>query len=309
MKKTKKVVIVGAGKIGKHLAGRLEALGFVVYFFTRKDGDLKKFEQFLDQIKPMAVFITISTKDKGEAALGFIQTCIICSIPVITCEKGALSYHFQVLQVNLSWLGYSAAVGGGTKILEYLQGRFWDDQNVEIYAVLNSSLNFYFDDIAKGRTREQAFKKALDLKIAEPGAKDPLSFVNSERHDLFMKTTVLYNLVLSNGSFITPEVFTAPDFNEADLKKLTEGSDRYRFVVSFLKGKKTEIGGWFVKAAPHKINDNPFYSWLPDGVNNAVHIIEGENGEGDHYTLSGPGAGLQATTSAMLADFKRLCNL
>jgi len=307
MKKTKKVVIVGEGKIGKYLAGRLTALGFDICFFTRKSGDLKKFEQFLGRVNPLAVFLTISTKDKGESALGYIQASIVCSIPVITCEKGALSYHFKDLQSDLCWIGYSAAVGGGTKILEYVQGRFWDDQNVEIYAVLNGSLNFFFEYIAKGKTCEQAFKKALDLKIAEPGAKDPLSFVNGERRDLFMKGAVLYNLVLSNGSFITPDVFKVPDWDEAYLKKFTEGSDHYRFIVSFLNDKKKDINGWSVSVAPRKISGNPFYSWLPSGVHNAVHIIEGENGDGDYFTLSGPGAGLQPTTSAMLADFKRLC--
>jgi len=309
MKKTKKVVIVGAGKIGKHLAGRLEALGFECHLFTRKIKDFKFFEQFLDQVDPLAVFLTISTKDKGETALGYIQSCIICSVPVITCEKGALAYHFKDLQSDMGWIGYSATVGGGTKLLEYIQGRFWDDQNVEIYAVLNGSLNFFFDEINKGKKYEQVYEEMLCLDIAEPEAIDPLSFLNKECLDLYMKTVILYNSSLCGGKFITPDDFNIVDFQEVDLKKLTEGNDRYRFVVSFLNNKKAEVVGWLIAVAPRKINDDPFYSWLPGGIHNAVYIIEGEDGEGDCFILSGSGAGLVPTTSAMLADFKRLCHL
>ena len=38
-----------------------------------------------------------------------------------------------------------------------------------------------------------------------------------------------------------------------------------------------------------------------------VETLKGELGSSGIYTLSGPGAGIEPTTSTMLADFRRLC--
>jgi len=309
--KTKKVVIVGKGKVGTHLAGRLEAWGFGVSFFTRQSGDLKKFEELLKREKPKAVFVTIDTKkeDKGQAAFGYLESCIIHDVPVITCEKGSPAYHAEIFKKNPGLIAYSAAVGGGTQILNYCQGRFWYDQKVEIHAVLNGSLNFFFEAIAQGKNCEQAYEDVLLLDSAESGSTDPLSFVNNERRDLYMKTAAFYNMLIAKDSFITPEQLRYFDLDQAGLKRITEGSDRYRFVVSFLSHRGPNKDQWEVKVAPRKINDDPFYSWIPGGIENGVRIIEGENGIGGKYTLVGDGACLVPTTSVMLADFKRLCYL
>lgn len=309
MKTKKKVVIVGKGKVGTHLAGRLEAWGFEVYFFTRQDGDLKKFEEFLDMIKPEAVFVTINTKDKGLAAFGYIEVCTICNVPVITCEKGSLAYYAEIFKKNPGLIAYSAAVGGGTQLLNYVQSRFWYDQKVEVYAVLNGSLNFFFEAIAQGKNCEQAYEDILLLDSAESGSTDPLSFVNGDRRDLYMKTAAFYNTLIAKDSFITPDQLRYFDLDQAGLKRITEGNDQYRFVVSFLSHRGPNKDQWEVKVAPRKINDDPFYSWIPGGIENGIRIIEGENGIGGKYTLIGDGAGLVPTTSAMLADFKRLCFL
>jgi homoserine dehydrogenase len=310
MKTKKKVVIVGQGKVGTHLAGRLEAWGFEVSFFTRQDGDLKKFEELLDRVKPKGVFVTINTKDKGQAAFGYIEACTICDVPVITCEKDSPAYHPEIFKKNPGLIAYSAAVGGGTQLLNYVQSRFWYDQKVEVHAVLNGSLNFFFEAIAQGKNCEQAYEEVWLLDSAESGSTDPLSLVNNERRDLYMKTAAFFNMLIADDSFITPEYLKGyGDLDQTGLKKITEGGDHYRFIVSFLSHRGPNNDQWEVRVAPRKINDNPLYSWLPSGIENGIRIIEGEKGIGGNYTLIGDGAGLVPTTSAMLADFKRLCFL
>ena len=310
MKTKKNVVIVAKGKVGTHLAGRLEAWGFEVYFFTKQDGDLKKFEELLDKVKPEAVFVTINTKDKGQAAFGYLEVCMICNVPAITCEKGSPAYHAEIFKKNPGLIAYSAAVGGGTQLLNYVQSRFWYDQKVEVHAVLNGSLNFFFEAIAQGKNCQEAYKEVLKFDSVESGSTDPLSFVNGDRRDLYMKTAAFYNMVIAKNSFITPERLKGyGDLDQAGLKKITEGGDHYRFVVSFLSHRGPNNDQWEVKVDPRKINDEPLYSWLPSGIENGIRIIEGEKGIGGRYTLIGDGAGLVQTTSAMLADFKRLCFL
>lgn len=303
------VVIVGSGAIGNHLAERLVVKKINPVFFNRIDGSKKTFEKFLDEHQPRAVFVAISTKDKGTAARDYILESITASIPVITCEKGALAYHADALSRNLSWIGYSAAVGGGTMMLNYLRSRHLTDRKLEIHAVLNGTLNFILDEVNRGeRSLAEACTEAISLGYAEPGAVDPLSLINGELRDVRMKICVFFNTLFASGEYVTPNMIKLGPLNVTELQKLASGQDHYRLVISF--SNHHENGMWKVIPAFRKISENPnAYSWLPSGVGNAIHLIEGEFGSGGIYTLSGPGAGLEATTSAMLADFEELCRL
>ncbi|MEI6480673.1 MAG: hypothetical protein WCO12_04160, partial [bacterium] len=105
-------------------------------------------------------------------------------------------------------------------------------------------------------------------------------------------------------------------------EELSEEGGDYRLVISFSNHESIKenprfgkqfglhfIDGWHITGSFRQITQaSQLASWLPGGVGNAVHIIEGELGSGGKYTLSGPGAGHEPTTSAMLADFKELCD-
>ena len=317
----KKVGIIGAGGIAKHLATRLKSQEINVCFSLTRDRS-EQLSQLLESEKPQAVFLTISTLDKGEAALNYIQTCIKARVPVITCEKGALAYHAKILKPHLNKIGFSATVGGGTRMLKFVIDRHLENRQVEINAVINGTLNFIFDEIRRGgRSLGEACKEACKLGYAEPGATDPLSLINGELKDVRMKTCVFFNTVLATDTIATPNEFGLLEQTADSLEQLNEEGGDYRLVVSFSNhkqnkdhprfGKQFELhfaDGWRITGSFRQITQaSQLSSWLPGGVGNAVHIIEGELGSGGKYTLSGPGAGHEPTTSAMLADFKELC--
>jgi len=300
----KTVAIVGNGSIAKHLAGRLEERGFKVIFFLRKYLIRSSFENFLEHNNPIAVFLAISTKDKGEAARDYILDCIIANTPVITCEKGSLSYHAHEFKNNLNWIGFSAAVGGGTMMLKYLRDRHFGDQVVEIKAILNGTLNFICDEISRGRSMGQACRDVVRLKYAEPGVTDNLSLINGEWKDLIMKTCVFFNTIFGKHQFINPTMFRGGKLTEKDLEKMSSGD--YRFIVSF--SNKNIFRSWNINPALYQVSlVEDQNRWIPGGVGNAVHVVEGEGEASIPYILSGPGAGLEPTTSAMLADFANHC--
>ncbi|MFA6602037.1 MAG: hypothetical protein WCT02_04240 [Candidatus Paceibacterota bacterium] len=315
----KKAIIIGAGGIAKHLAVRLESQGITVYSVGRNQA--VQFSGLLEAEKPHAVFLTISTLDKGEAARDYILTCIKARIPVITCEKGALAYHAKTLKPHLGKIGFSATVGGGTRMLKYVAGRHLANKQVEISAVVNGTLNFIFDEIRRGgRSLGEACKEACKLGYAEPGATDPLSLINGELKDVRMKTCVFFNTILAIDRIVTPDELGLLEQTAPDLEQLNEEGGDYRLVVSFSNHKQTKehprfgkrfklhfVDGWHITGSFRQITQaSQLSSWLPGGVGNAVHIIEGELGSGGKYTLSGPGAGHEPTTSAMLADFEEL---
>lgn len=317
-----KVAIIGAGAIAKHLSARLESKGISVRFSINRSHARPSFEILLAKEKPQAIFLTISTLDRGEAARDYIIACVKAGIPVITCEKGALAYHTEALRPYLDQIGFSATVGGGTRMLKYVKGRHVTEKQVEIHAVINGSLNFIFSEMRdSGRSLGEACEEAGKLGYAEPGANDPLSLINGELKDVIMKTCVFFNTVLAKEKLVTPDQFGLLKQTANDLERLSEEGGDYRMVVSFSNrpttkehpffGKKFalyHVNGWHITGGFRQITQSSqLTSWLPGGIGNAVHIIEGDLGSGGKYTLSGPGAGHEPTTSAMLADFYELC--
>ena len=61
----------------------------------------------------------------NEIAYRYMTELFEAGIPVVTCEKGALSMHFTDLlePIKEGSLGYRASVGGGTSMLKYMQER------------------------------------------------------------------------------------------------------------------------------------------------------------------------------------------
>lgn len=322
MNKTE-VGLVGAGGIATKLKSRLQALGVEVSFCIRRNHTGPSFQDLLCVHKPKAVFVAIATLDKGEAARDYIKACIDARVPVITCEKGSLAYHAGVLKPHLNQIGFSAAVGGGTMALRYMQMRSLKYVPVEIHAVINGTLNYIWDLMSRGVGLEEACDQARNLGYAEPakpGASSPLDLVRGEIQDVMMKASVLFNVLFANGNIITPESFGSREFNLDDLRLISNEGSPCRLVVSFSNHPAPQslphllrpfwlnrTDEWSVSGAfIHTGGQQHSYPWLPPGVGNVFHISEGALVEG-RYTLDGPGAGDGPTTAAMINDYRMLC--
>jgi homoserine dehydrogenase len=150
----------------------------------------------------------------------------------------------------------------------------------------------------------QACRDVVRLKYAEPGVTDNLSLINGEWKDLIMKTCVFFNTIFGKHQFINPTMFRGGKLTEKDLEKMSSGD--YRFIVSF--SNKNIFRSWNINPALYQVSlVEDQNRWIPGGVGNAVHVVEGEGEASIPYILSGPGAGLEPTTSAMLADFANHC--
>jgi len=323
-----KVAIIGAGSIAKVLKRRLRENGYVITsHVSRKgylvDGLFIKWSATESQIceeilskRPSIVFLAISTLDNGVSAANYIRFFAGKNIPVVLCEKGSLAYHAKKISPFFKNIGFSAVVGGGTQMLGYLQGRHPRRRLVEISAVVNGTLNFIFDS-NDGSLGERC-GEAQRLGYAEPGAESVLSLINGELKDVTMKACCIFNVALREFSFLTPEELGFILLTEEELKELGRKTG-YRVVVSFsnynvpvehafFKRKFNALAdGWYIQGGfRHVGEDADTAGWLPGGVKNAIHIVEGEFGSGGTYTLTGPGAGAEPTTTAMLNDADRL---
>lgn len=109
---------------------------------------------------------------------------------VVTANKAALARHFDELHAAArdggARLAYSAAVGGGTPILETLERLSRTGGPVRIEGVMNGTANFLLDRLAAGDAFDAAVKEAQRLGFAEA---DPAADVDG--HDAADKLSLL----------------------------------------------------------------------------------------------------------------------
>jgi len=232
---------------------------------------------------------------------------------VVTSEKGALGNYFSELKPWIDKIGYSATVGGGTRILHWLQERITRETR-EIHLIVNGTLNFIFDGLNSGRSLEEMTQEAKTLGYAEPGSQSPLEVINTEAcKDVPMKVSILLN-TCGFGGVRAREINVLP-ISETDLRKLNRETSFRRYIVSITKEENQDdiVGGfnfklveWHVSAGFKNRSHNPLFLHLvPPGVNNAA-LVSGTDGK---YILTGSGAGEAPTAGAIMKDIDGLLEI
>jgi len=163
--RTFKSLIVGKGGIGRELARQLVPLGWPIVFSEVRN-EMSYFAKEVEQAD--IVFVCISTKDKGEAALQYITYALAAGKYVVTAEKGALAYHFETLKPYLSKIGFTATVGGGSELLDMFSS-LGAPRPKKINGFVNGTVNF----LSWGLSQEMepkdvlaaAFEKGLPEKV------------------------------------------------------------------------------------------------------------------------------------------------
>ncbi len=275
------VIIFGAGNIGSTLIKRLGQENANIKCIVRSDGvfdisqnkiaEQKDWRDFIDEID--LAFICIPTKGKGNIALEYELAFLEKGKPVITCEKASIANHWDKLKEYKNIFKYTASVGGGTMMLKEIS-KYKSENISEINAVVNGTLNYIGDELKSGKAKEQIVKEIFENKFSEPGANTFDEIINIEIKDAIYKT-----IIISNHTDIFDRTITENDIEKVGFK---EGK---RCVVKITKDK--------IQTGFTEDNNS---NWLPTGVNNVMYI----NGEKKAY---GPGAGAQATVSAMIDDY------
>jgi len=323
------VGIIGKGIIGSEVYHRANSRGWNVNWVADSKGifsdlsgnkklaGLEDYASYIDGLD--AIFLAIPTLDTGETALRYINVNLNAGVPVVTCEKGALSNYFSELEeaVKNQSIGYSATVGGGSRLLRYLQERM-GPQVQEVHAVINGTLNYIFDGLSNGRSLGEVVEETKKLGYAEPGAKHPLEVINKEATiDVPMKASILFNVC-----DLTEERMKARDVSVEmielnQLNRLIREATNRRYIVSITRDKNNEedviwgfkhkVGDWYISAGFKHIEDNPlFRELIPSGVNNAILTSEGAFGKDGSYVLMGPGAGPSPTVLSMIIDAEQI---
>jgi homoserine dehydrogenase len=292
-----RAIVFGHGTIGKVLVQHLKKKGVSVLCIVRTngifDGELQKIGEVSDWKnfgeQADIAFLGIPTNKDGNTALAYALSFLEKGKTVVTCEKAAIAYHFDVLRKYDDLFLYSAAVGGGTRMLKEIAHFRESGVPVEtVQAVVNGTLNYMSCRAAEGATKDEVVHEVLEKGFAEPGAMSFEEIIQAELNDVRLKT-----VILANASGLFDKVITTSDVDVVEPDFDWQNFSKKRCIVRISK-HAIEVG--FIEDATGKADvENTAMTWLPGGVLNALYI----NGE---HKVTGPGAGAEDTVSAMLLD-------
>ncbi len=304
-----KALIVGPGNVGQELSKVLTNHGSEHEFFA-KHNDLDSFTRSVQPVD--IVFVTISTKDKGEAELSYLMRCIELGRPVVTCAKGALAWHFETLKPHLGTIGFTTTVGGGSEILPLAVGNA-SDPITNLRAIQNGTVNFLCWGLQGGMEDEASvLTEAQRRKLPEPGAIGLKKIFDSESRDMWMKASITYNMTGLNGT-VSPDNFNVSLMEEGVIRNLLrKPGNRFALEIreepkfSFFSDEPFSLrrGSWHVLGSFVQDAHNVFPGLSIHEESNAIIVERRLSGTNKK---SGLGAGSKPTAETMFfVDAKRL---
>lgn len=229
------------------------------------------------------------------AAKACVETAIESGRPVVTANKALLAKHGVAIaraaeEAGVA-IGFEAAVAGGVPVVKTLREGLTANKVTRVFGILNGTCNYILTRMEKDRLSfAECLAEAQRLGYAEA---DPTFDVGG--HDAAHKLAILSSLAFgvetdADGVYVEGITSITP----LDLEMAEELGYRVKLLGITTRG-------------PEGVEQRVHPSMLPrdsaiarvDGVTNAVEI------DGDAVgalVLAGPGAGGDATASAVIAD-------
>lgn len=212
---------------------------------------------------------------------------------VVTANKAMLAYHRYALEklAKDSSFGFEASVAGGIPIIKVLKEGLSANHIKKIVGILNGTSNYILTQMMDTNADfHEALKKAQDLGYAEA---DPTFDIEGQdaAHKLLVLSSIAYGthgnpediLIKGITKISSEDIFFAKDF-EYVIKLLA---------IAKVNGDKAEL-----RVHPALIDKDNILAKV-GGVMNGISVFGDALGESMYY---GPGAGGDATASAVIAD-------
>jgi homoserine dehydrogenase len=214
---------------------------------------------------------------------------------VVTANKAALARHYDSLhacaEAGKSTLSYSAAVGGGTPVLEAVEALRDGPGLLSVEGVMNGTANFLLSKLGEGWSFDASVAKAQELGFAEA---DPAADVDG--HDAADKLSILireaFGIVLPPGRIF-----------KQSLRDVAAGAPE----AALKRGKVLKQVGRCSLEADGSVRAEIRIEALPvrhplAGARNEENRFVLTDRDGVAHALFGKGAGRWPTTAAVFAD-------
>ncbi|GGE67017.1 homoserine dehydrogenase [Priestia taiwanensis] len=247
------------------------------------------FHELLAKEKPDVV---IEAMGGIEPTLTYIKDALNAGCHVISANKDLIARHGkdieEIAKANNVFFAYEASVGGGIPLIRTIKELLQFNHIEQIEAILNGTSNFILSYM---RSEKASFEDALEIAKAKGYAEpDPTNDV--EGYDPFYKAMVLSNLMYGAQPHWEDVFVEGISKVKTDELLLAETLGfRLKQFVSINDALQVSVGLHFVD------NTHPLYG--VEGVDNAIRFKAKTLG---FLTLQGPGAGANATSSAIIED-------
>lgn len=231
----------------------------------------------------------------GDPARAAVKAALSRGVHVVTANKALLAAHgvelAGIAEKNGAILNYEAAVAGGIPVIKALRESLTGNTISRVYGIMNGTCNYILTKMEKeGLSFEACLKEAQRLGYAEA---DPAFDIegNDTAHKLSILTTLAF------GTKIAADDIYLEGITNISIDDIRAAADLGYRIKLLGVAQKTDTG---VEQRVHPTMV-PLDSVIAqvDGVTNAVAIESDILGE---LLMVGPGAGGNATASAVLGD-------
>ena len=261
--------------------------------------DLSGAAWFDDPVKLAAkadidVFVELIGGDEGPARAS-VKAALEAGRHVVTANKALLSRHgvalAEIAEKRGVLLNYEAAVAGGIPVIKTMREAMAGNSVSRVFGILNGTCNYILTRMeAEGLSFDACLKDAQRLGYAEA---DPTFDIEGHdtAHKLSILTALAFGTKISAGDIYMEGI---SNISQADIRAAAELGYRIKLLGV---AQRTESG---IEQRVHPTMV-PTASVIAQvhGVTNAVAIETDILGE---LLLSGPGAGGNATASAVVGD-------
>ena len=242
----------------------------------------------------ISVFVELMGGDNGAAA-DSVRAALSRGLHVVTANKALLARHgvelAKIAEGKGVLLNYEAAVAGGIPVIKTMRESLTGNSFSRIYGIMNGTCNYILTRMEKeGLSFADCLKEAQRLGYAEA---DPTFDIegNDTAHKLAIMTALAF------GSEIAADEIYLEGISNISIEDIHAAADLGYRIKLLGVAQKTETG---IEQRVHPTMV-PLDSVIAqvDGVTNAVALESDILGE---LLMVGPGAGGNATASAVLGD-------
>ncbi|RVQ47867.1 homoserine dehydrogenase [Sinorhizobium medicae] len=231
----------------------------------------------------------------GDPAYASVKAALTHGVHVVTANKALLAAHgielAEIAEKHGALLNYEAAVAGGIPVIKALRESMTGNTISRVYGIMNGTCNYILTKMEKeGLSFEACLKEAQRLGYAEA---DPAFDI--EGNDTAHKLSILTSLAF--GTAIAADDIYLEGITNISIEDIQAAADLGYRIKLLGVAQRTE-SGIEQRVHPTMVPHDTVIAQV-DGVTNAVAIESDILGE---LLMVGPGAGGDATASAVLGD-------
>lgn len=240
------------------------------------------------------VFVELIGGDNGPAAVA-VEAALNVGHHVVTANKALLAKHgvklAKIAEEKGVLLNFEAAVAGGIPVIKAMRESLSGNSVSRVYGILNGTCNYILTRMGEeGISFEDCLKDAQRLGYAEA---DPTFDIegNDTAHKLALLTSLAFGTEIAADDIYMEGI---SNISLADIR----AADELGFRIKLLGVAQQTDSGIEQRVHPTMVPVSSVIAQV-HGVTNAVAIETDLLGE---LLLSGPGAGGNATASAVIGD-------